>query len=123
MVQHPGTQMLVTSAEDNEQENSPTPSDYQNYFASTYGIFVSEGIFRPERGNHDVQDAGHGQANAGYFDAVTHFDDIQINGHGHDYQRFYPINPAGQRDNVRGITTFITFIGCQDINSCPESLT
>lgn len=40
--------------------------------------------------------------------------DIQINGHDHDYQRFYPINPDGVRDNANGITTFIDGIGGQD---------
>jgi hypothetical protein len=203
MSQHPGTQMLVASAGDNEQENVPKLSDYQNYFDKTYGIFVNQGIFRPVRGNHDVQDAGHGQAYSEYFDAVTHFEDIpiengqmnynysyglgtwhiigldqlsqkinkstldflqadladhsdtlcqlvywhvptyssglkhgdatdliplnqaeydagvdiQINGHDHDYQRFFPINPDGQRDDAKGITTFIAGIGGQDINS------
>ena len=203
MVQHPGVQALVASAGDNEQENVPTLSDYQNYFAITYGVFVNQAIFRPVRGNHDVQDAGHGQAYAEYFSAVTHFDqihiddglmnynysydlgawhiigidqlgealnrpslaflksdlakynttkcqlvywhvpsyssgfkhgddpalisldmaeydagvDIQINGHDHDYQRFNPIDPAGQPDNARGITTFIAGIGGQDGNS------
>jgi hypothetical protein len=37
--------------------------------------------------------------------------DIQINGHDHDYERFYPIDPDGQRDDAKGITTFITGIG------------
>ena len=40
--------------------------------------------------------------------------DIQLNGHDHDYQRFYPINPSGQRDDARGITTFVDGIGGQD---------
>ena len=40
--------------------------------------------------------------------------DIQLNGHDHDYQRFYPINPSGVRDNAKGITTFIDGIGGQD---------
>jgi hypothetical protein len=39
--------------------------------------------------------------------------DIQINGHDHTYQRFYPINPSGVRDDARGITTFIDGIGGQ----------
>jgi hypothetical protein len=203
IAQHPGVQALVASVGDNEQENVPTLSDYQKYFASTYGVFVNQAIFRPVRGNHDVQDAGHGQAYADYFSAVTHFSeihiddglmnynysydlggwhiigidqlgealnksslaflksdlakysstkcqlvywhvpsyssgfkhgddpalipldqaeydagvDIQINGHDHDYQRFNPIDPAGQQDNARGITTFIAGIGGQDGNS------
>jgi hypothetical protein len=40
--------------------------------------------------------------------------DIQINGHDHDYQRFYPINPNGVQDNANGITTFVDGIGGQD---------
>ncbi|MDR3575717.1 MAG: metallophosphoesterase [Anaerolineaceae bacterium] len=209
IAQHPGVQALVASAGDNEQENVPTLSDYQNYFAATYGVFVNQAIFRPVRGNHDVQDAGHGQAYADYFNAVTHFDqihiddglmnfnysydlgawhiigidqlgealnrssltflksdlakynsakcqlvywhvptyssgfkhgddpaliplntaeynagvDIQINGHDHDYQRFYPINPQGQRDNAAGITTFIAGIGGQDGDSGSKTST
>ena len=39
--------------------------------------------------------------------------DVQLNGHDHDYQRFYPINPSGVRDNAKGITTFIDGIGGQ----------
>ena len=40
--------------------------------------------------------------------------DIQLNGHDHDYQRFYPINPSGVRDDARGITTFVAGIGAED---------
>ena len=40
--------------------------------------------------------------------------DIQINGHDHDYQRFKPINPNGQLDLAKGITTFIDGIGGMD---------
>ena len=40
--------------------------------------------------------------------------DIQLNGHDHDYQRFNPINPNGQSDPAKGITTFIDGIGGQD---------
>jgi hypothetical protein len=40
--------------------------------------------------------------------------DIQLNGHDHDYQRFYPINPNGGRDNAKGITTFVAGIGAED---------
>jgi hypothetical protein len=40
--------------------------------------------------------------------------DIQLNGHDHDYQRFYPIDPNGVRDNANGITTFVDGIGGQD---------
>ena len=40
--------------------------------------------------------------------------DIQLNGHDHDYQRFFPINPNGVRDNANGITTFVAGIGGQD---------
>ena len=200
MAQHPGTEMLVACVGDNEQEGAPTLSDYQTYFDSTYGVFVREGIFRPVRGNHDIYDIGHGQAYSEYFNAVTHFGeiqiddgqlnynysfdlgswhiigidqpdtdfnpsgldflksdlaehaaakgklvfwhvptycssyeirdnpaliplnraaydagvDIQVNGHAHIYQRFYPINPAGQRDDAGGITTFIAGIGGED---------
>lgn len=194
MAQHAGTKMLVASVGDNEQETTPTLADYQNYFGTTYGIFVQMGIFMQVRGNHDVQDAGHGAAYAEYFGANSHLDangltnysynlgtwhiigldqlngtvnpltlaflqsdlaassqyecqlvywhvptyssgsahgdapgliplnqaeynagvDIQVNGHDHDYQRFYPINPSGVRDDAKGITTFIAGIGGQD---------
>jgi hypothetical protein len=197
MAQHAGTQMLVASTGDNEQESTPTLSDYQNYFGTTYQVFVNMGIFRQIRGNHDVQDAGHGAAYAQYFgansflnaDGLTNYSynlgtwhiigldelndavnpktlaflqsdlaantkykcqivywhvptyssgsahgdavslkplnqaeyaagvDIQINGHDHDYQRFYPINPDGVRDDAKGITTFIDGIGGEDSRS------
>ena len=58
MSQHPGTQMLVASTGDNEQENNPTISNYQSYFGTTYGTFVTQGIFMQVRGNHDGQSAG-----------------------------------------------------------------
>jgi acid phosphatase type 7 len=194
MAQHPGAKMLVASTGDNEQETTPTLADYQKYFGTTYATFVSQGIFEQIRGNHDVQDAGHGAAYAQYFGANGHLDqngqtnysfdlggwhfigldqlngsvnstalaflksdlaahastkcqlvywhvptyssgsahgdsvglkalnqaeydagvDIQINGHDHDYQRFYPLNPSGMRDDAKGITTFIDGIGGQD---------
>ncbi len=188
MASHAGSKTLVASTGDNEQENSPTLADYQKYFGATYGVFVSEGIFRPVRGNHDVQDAGHGAAYAQYFgpnvklnysydlgdwhivgldqlngtvnptaleflksdlaahasttcqlvywhvptysSGIAHGDatglkplnqveydagvDIQINGHDHDYQRFYPLDPNGKRDDAKGITTFIDGIGGED---------
>jgi hypothetical protein len=193
IAQHPGSQALVASTGDNEQENSPTLADYKAYFGSTYGVFVSQGIFMQVRGNHDVQDAGHGQAYADYFGSKSHLNngltnysydlgawhivaldqlsgsvnttslnflktdlaahagtkcqivywhvptyssgsahgdstglkalnqaeydagvDIQLNGHDHDYQRFYPLNPSGQRDDAKGITTFVDGIGGQD---------
>jgi hypothetical protein len=194
MSQHPNSQMLVASTGDNEQEGTPTLSDYQRYFGTTYQAFVDAGIFRQVRGNHDVQDAGKGVAYAQYFGANSHLDangltnysynlgtwhiigldelngsvnsnslaflksdlaansghvcqivywhvptyssgsahgdstglkplnqaeydahvDIQINGHDHDYQRFYPLNPSGVRDDANGITTFIDGIGGED---------
>jgi hypothetical protein len=40
--------------------------------------------------------------------------DIILSGHDHDYQRFYPINPSGQRNDALGITTFVDGIGGQD---------
>ena len=58
MAQHPGTQMLVASTGDNEQENNPTVANYQDNFGATYGTFVSQGIFMQVRGNHDIQSAG-----------------------------------------------------------------
>jgi hypothetical protein len=58
MNDHPGTQMLVASAGDNEQENSPSVNDYQSYFGATYATFVTQGIFMQVRGNHDVQSDG-----------------------------------------------------------------
>lgn len=194
MTQHPGTPMLVASTGDNEQENTPSLSDYQKYFGTTYQTFVDMGIFKQVRGNHDTQDAGHGAAYAQYFGSNSHLDadgltnysytlggwhiigldvvsasvnpatlaflqkdlatystytcqivywhvptyssgtlhgdstglkplnqaeytagvDIQINGHDHDYQRFYPLNPDGVRDDSKGITTFIDGIGGED---------
>ncbi len=208
MSQHPGTQMLVASTGDNEQENNPTLSNYQAYFGTTYGTFVTMGIYQQVRGNHDNQSAGSytdfdgtvhssGGAYWDYFGTNAHpaniegkkltdysYDlgtwhivaldqingsvntpslhflttdlaananstcqlvywhvptyssgdvhgdstglkpinqveynagvDIQINGHDHDYQRFYPINPNGIQDNAHGITTFIDGIGGQD---------
>ena len=203
MAQHPGTEVLVASAGDNDQDDVPSLTSYQTYFGRTYGIFVNQGIFRPVRGNHDVDDVGHGQAYAEYFTSVTHFNDIhidegtmnymysydlgawhivaldqvsqflnqaglaflksdldkyagtkcqlvywhvptyssgfrvgdnraliplnqaeydaavdiQINGHDHDYQRFNPINPTGERDKDHGITTFIAGIGGEDVKS------
>jgi hypothetical protein len=211
MAQHPGTQMLVASGGDNEQENSPTISNYQSYFGTTYGTFVQQGIFMQVRGNHDIQSQGSytdfngnvhntGAAYWDYFgpdahmqniegqkltdysynlgnwhiialdqlngsvnNATLHFltadlaanadktcqlvywhvptyssgaahgdstglkplnqaefnagVDIQLNGHDHDYQRFYPINPNGVRDDANGITTFVAGIGGQNSRS------
>jgi hypothetical protein len=208
MAQHAGTQMLVASTGDNEQENNPTVANYQDYFGTTYGPFVTQGIFMQVRGNHDIQSAGsytdyngnvHSSGGAywtyfgsnaraanisgqmltdysydlgnwhftaldelssslssaslsfltsdlaahaatkcqlvywhvpTYSSGSAHGDatglkplntaeynagvDIQINGHDHDYQRFYPINPSGVRDDAKGITTFIDGIGGQD---------
>ena len=208
MGQHPGTQMLVASAGDNEQENNPTVANYQAYFGTTYGVFVNQGIFMQIRGNHDIQSAGtytdpngtvhssgaaywtyfgansHGVNTSGqmltdysynlgtwhiigldqlngsvntatlnflksdlaantsktcqlvywhvptYSSGAAHGDatglvpinqaeyasgvDIQVNGHDHDYQRFWPINPSGIRDDSKGITTFIAGIGGED---------
>jgi Glycosyl hydrolase family 99/Calcineurin-like phosphoesterase len=208
MSQHPGTQMLVASGGDNEQENSPTVSNYTANFGSTFGTFVNQGIFMQVRGNHDIQSAGSytdfdgtvhttGAAYWDYFGANAHmvningkkltdysYDlgswhivgldqlngsvnqntlnfltsdlaahagttcqlvywhvptyssgashgdatglkplnqaeynagvDIQLNGHDHDYQRFYPINPSGVQDNAKGITTFVAGIGAED---------
>ena len=207
MAQHPGTQMRVASTGDNEQENNPTVSNYQNYFGTTYGAFVTQGIYMQVRGNHDIQSAGSytdyngtshssGAAYWDYFGANAHaanisgqkltdysYDlgswhitaldqlngsvnsatlnfltadlaahsgtqcqivywhvptyssgsahgdstglkalnqaaynagvDIQLNGHDHNYQRFYPINPNGVRDDAHGITTFVDGIGGQ----------
>ena len=208
MSQHPSTQMLVASAGDNEQENSPSISDYQSYFGTTYAAFVAQGIFMQVRGNHDVQSEGSytdfdgtvHNSGAAYWDyfgpdahmfniegkkltdysydlgswhivaldqtngsvnvptlnfltsdlaahasstcqlvywhvptyssGAAHGDspglkpfnqveysagvDIQINGHDHDYQRFFPIDPNGAQDNTNGITTFVAGIGGED---------
>jgi hypothetical protein len=208
MSQHPNTQMLVASGGDNEQENSPTLSNYQAAFGKTYGTFVDMGIFMQTRGNHDIQSAGSytdfdgtvhstGAAYWDYFGSNAHmaningkkltdysYDlgswhiialdqlngtvntntlnfltsdlaanasstcqlvywhvptyssgaahgdstglkplnqteynagvDIQLSGHDHNYQRFYPINPNGVRDDANGITTFVAGIGGQD---------
>jgi hypothetical protein len=208
MSQHPGTQMLVASGGDNEQESSPTVANYQANFGTTFGQFVSQGIFMQVRGNHDIQSAGsytdfdgtvhntgtaywdyfgsnahafniegkkltdysydlgtwhiigldqlNGSVNQATLDFLTadlashtsakcqlvywhvptyssgasHGDatglkplnqaeynagvDIQLNGHDHDYQRFFPINPSGVRDDARGITTFVAGIGAED---------
>jgi hypothetical protein len=208
MSQHPGTEMLVASGGDNEQESSPSLSDYQAYFGTTYQTFVNLGIFMQVRGNHDNNSEGsytdfdgtvhnHGAAYWDYFgpdahmfniegkkltdysydlgnwhiialdqvsnslnqpslnflttdlaahpnatcqlvywhvptysSGLAHGDalalkpynqaefnagvDIQLNGHDHDYQRFYPINPNGVRDDANGITTFVAGIGGED---------
>jgi hypothetical protein len=37
--------------------------------------------------------------------------DIILNGHDHNYERFYPLNPSGVRDNVRGITQIVSGLG------------
>jgi len=200
--------MRVASTGDNEQEGTPTLSNYQSSFGTTYGAFVTQGIFMQVRGNHDIQSAGSytdyngtvhstGAAYWDYFGANAHaanisgqkltdysYDlggwhivaldqlngsvnsatlnfltadlaansattcqlvywhvptyssgsahgdavglkplnqaeynagvDIQLNGHDHDYQRFYPLNPNGARDDAKGITTFIDGIGGED---------
>lgn len=72
MAQHAGTQMLVASTGDLEQEAAPTVANYQANFGPTYGTFVTQGIYMQVRGNHDVQDAGHGAAYAQYFGANSH---------------------------------------------------
>ena len=208
MSQHPNAQMLVAASGDNEQENSPSVSNYQAAFGSTYGTFVDQGIFMQVRGNHDAQSVGsytdfdgtthssgaaywdyfgpdahmaningkkltdysydlgnwhiigldqlNGTVNTNtlnfltsdltahsnttcqlvywhvptYSSGAAHGDstglkplnqaeynagvDIQLNGHDHNYQRFYPINPNGVRDDALGITTFVAGIGGQD---------
>jgi hypothetical protein len=208
MSQHPGVPMLVASGGDNEQESSPSVSNYTNYFGTTFGTFVTQGIFQQVRGNHDIQSQGsytdfdgtqhstgaaywdyfgsnshahniegkmltdysydlgtwhiigldqlNGNVNQATLDFLTsdlaahpnpicqmvywhvptyssgaaHGDslglkplnqieynagvDIQMNGHDHDYQRFYPINPNGVRDDAKGITTFVAGIGAED---------
>lgn len=208
MKQHPGTQVLVASGGDNEQESAPSYNNYQAYFGTTYQTFVNQGIFRQVRGNHDNTSSGsytdfdgtYHNTGGAYWDyfgpaaqmynirgkklsdysydlgswhiialdqvsgsvtqasldfltsdlaahasttcqlvywhvptyssGITHGDslglksynqaeynagvDIQLNGHDHDYQRFYPINPGGVRDNAKGITTFVAGIGGDD---------
>ncbi len=208
MSQHPGRQFIVASGGDNEQESSPTVSNYTANFGTTFGNFVNLGIYMQVRGNHDIQSAGqytdfdgtvhntgaaywdyfgpnahmaningkkltdysydlgswhivaldqlNGSVNqnslnfltsdlaahAGttcqmvywhvptYSSGASHGDstglkpfnqaeynagvDIQLNGHDHDYQRFYPINPNGVQDNANGITTFVAGIGAED---------
>ncbi len=208
MGQHPGTQFVVASGGDNEQEASPSLSNYQANFGNSYQTFVNQGLFMQVRGNHDNTSIGSysdydgtphssGAAYWDYFGAnahmnniegkkltdysydlgswhivaldqvdgtlnqhsvnfltsdlaahpsatcqlvywhaptyssgITHGDtlalkpynqaeynagvDIQLNGHDHDYQRFYPINPNGVRDDARGITTFVAGIGGDD---------
>ena len=215
MSQHPGTQMLVASGGDNEQESSPSVSNYQSYFGTTFGQFVTQGIYMQVRGNHDIQSQGsytdfdgtvhntgaaywdyfgpnahmaningkkltdysydlgswhiigldqlNGSVNqnslnfltgdlaahAGttcqmvywhvptYSSGAAHGDstglkpfnqaeynagvDIQLNGHDHDYQRFYPINPNGVQDNANGITTFVAGIGAEDNRTGSQS--
>ena len=37
--------------------------------------------------------------------------DIILNGHDHNYERLYPLNPSGVRDNVRGITQIVSGLG------------
>lgn len=208
MSQHPGRQFMVASGGDNEQESSPSVSNYQSYFGTTFNTFVNQGIYMQVRGNHDIQSQGTytdfdgtvhntGAAYWDYFGPNAHmvningkkltdysYDlgswhivgldqlngtvnqntlnfltadlaananktcqlvywhvptyssgsahgdalglkpinqaeynagvDIQLNGHDHDYQRFYPINPNGVRDDASGITTFVAGIGAED---------
>ncbi|HWT81328.1 MAG TPA: DNRLRE domain-containing protein, partial [Candidatus Methylomirabilis sp.] len=72
MAQHPGIPMLVASTGDNEQESRPTLANYQHYFGTTYGTFVTQHIFMQVRGNHDAQSTGSGAAYAQYFGANSH---------------------------------------------------
>lgn len=37
--------------------------------------------------------------------------DLILNGHDHDYERFFPLNASGARDNARGITEIVTGLG------------
>ena len=43
--------------------------------------------------------------------------DVILNGHAHDYERFAPMNPQGQIDDVRGIREFIVGTGGRSINA------
>jgi hypothetical protein len=37
--------------------------------------------------------------------------DLVLTGHDHDYERFFPLNPAGVRDNARGIVQIVSGLG------------
>ncbi|HET9871247.1 MAG TPA: metallophosphoesterase [Propionibacteriaceae bacterium] len=37
--------------------------------------------------------------------------ELILNGHDHDYERFYPMNPSGVRDNARGIVEIVSGLG------------
>ena len=37
--------------------------------------------------------------------------DLMLSGHDHDYERFYPLNPSGVRDDARGITQIVSGLG------------
>jgi hypothetical protein len=86
MTQHPDTQMLVASSGDNEQENNPSLSNYQNYFGTTYGQFVTQGIFMQVRVNHDIQSVGSYTDPNGHVHSsgAAYWDYFGANSHGFD---------------------------------------
>ncbi len=40
--------------------------------------------------------------------------DLILNGHEHDYERLHPLNPAGVRDDLRGVTQIVSGLGGKD---------
>ncbi len=118
--------MLVASGGDNEQESSPTISNYQNYFGTTFGSFVTQGIFMQVRGNHDIQSAGSytdydgtvhntGAAYWDYFGANAHMYNIEgkkLTDYSYDLGTWHIIG----LDQLNGsVTSFLDFLlrpGC-----------
>jgi hypothetical protein len=47
--------------------------------------------------------------------------EIVLNGHEHQYERFAPMNPAGARDDVGGIRSFIVGTGGSSVRTPGDS--
>ena len=47
--------------------------------------------------------------------------DVVLAGHDRDYERFAPLNPAGNVDNARGIQTFVVGTGGQQLGTFPHA--
>jgi len=37
--------------------------------------------------------------------------EVMLSGHDHDYERFYPLNPSGVRDDARGLVQIVSGLG------------
>ena len=47
--------------------------------------------------------------------------DLALAGHDHNYERFYAVNASSQRDDARGIVSFVVGSGGAGLDSCPSS--